>query len=122
MGKFLLECGMGVDLHGQNLTKASKKAVQHAISNSCMGGLADAQKNFGGKCKVLSNVTIGAPRPEEVDTEVVASALVKGMEAHVQVVKGGLTTSGVYWPAYGDKDDTVDICVAAVEVNVVADE
>lgn len=122
MGKFLLECGMGVDLHGQDLTKASKKAVQHAISNSCMCGLSDALKNAGANSRVVINVTIGAPRPEEVDTEVVASALVNGMEAHVQVVKGGLTTNGVYWPSLGDRDETVEICVAAVEVNVVAGE
>ena len=41
MGRFIIELGMGADLHGQDVTKAAKKAVEDAISMSCLCGLRE---------------------------------------------------------------------------------
>ena len=39
--KFIVEFGMGTDFHGQDVTKAAKKAVKDAVSRSCLCGLED---------------------------------------------------------------------------------
>lgn len=36
MKKFIVEFGMGTDFHGQDVTKAAKKAVKDAVSRSCL--------------------------------------------------------------------------------------
>ena len=41
MRKFIVEFGMGTDLHGQDVNKAAKKAVKDAVSRSCLCGLQD---------------------------------------------------------------------------------
>jgi adenylate kinase len=37
--RFIVEIGMGVDFHGQDVTKAAVKAAKDAISRSCLVGL-----------------------------------------------------------------------------------
>ena len=39
--KYIVEIGMGADLHGQDVTKAGRKAVKDAISHSCLCGLQE---------------------------------------------------------------------------------
>ena len=41
MKKFIVEFGMGTDFHGQDVTKAARKAVRDAVSRSCLCGLED---------------------------------------------------------------------------------
>ena len=39
--KFIIQLGMGVDQHGQDVTKAAQKAIKNAISNNCLVGLTE---------------------------------------------------------------------------------
>ena len=36
MKRFIVELGMGTDLHGGDVTKAAKRAVRDAVSKSCL--------------------------------------------------------------------------------------
>ena len=36
--RYLIEFGQGVDLHGENATKAASKAILNAMSHCCMCG------------------------------------------------------------------------------------
>ena len=41
MRRYLIEFGMGMDFHGQDVSKAAVKAAKNAISNSCLCGLQE---------------------------------------------------------------------------------
>ena len=68
MDRFVIEIGMGVDFHGQDVTKAAVKAAKDAISKSCLIGLDEVcgftQDNIDDN--VIIDVTIGVTRPDEV--------------------------------------------------------
>ena len=104
MKKFIVEFGMGTDFHGQDVTKAAKKAVKDAVSRSCLCGLDE-----------VLGLTVAVSRPEEVDCAEVASALPVGT-VEVRPVKGGLTVDGLCIEAFGDRDCSIEAALAAVEV------
>ena len=49
MKKYIVELGLGSDFHGQDVTKAAKKAAKDAISHSCLCGLEGEIHNESGK-------------------------------------------------------------------------
>ena len=67
MGRFIIELGMGADLHGQDVTKAAKKAVEDAISMSCLCGLREVLGIGNLNDGVYVHVTVAVSRPDEVD-------------------------------------------------------
>ena len=75
MKKFIVEFGMGTDFHGQDVTKAAKKAVKDAVSRSCLCGLDEVLglTDFTRQVRILATVAVS--RPEEVDCAAVAEAL-----------------------------------------------
>jgi uncharacterized protein (TIGR02058 family) len=93
--KYILEVGTGIDLHGEDETKAAQRAVKDAISHSSMVGLGQLFKI--GSFKEMSDalmvdVTIATPNPEKVDGDAVLSVLPEG-ERRINIVKGGMS-----WP------------------------
>ncbi len=42
--RYLVEVGTGIDLHGEDVTKAAQRAVKDAISHSSMVGLSQLFK------------------------------------------------------------------------------
>ena len=93
--KYILEVGTGIDLHGEDETKAAQRAVKDAISHSSMVGLGQLFKI--GSFKEMSDalmvdVTIATPNPEKVDGDAVLSVLPEG-ERRINIVEGGMS-----WP------------------------
>lgn len=113
--KFIVEFGMGTDFHGQDVTKAAKKAVKDAVSRSCLCGLEDVLGLTDFKRQVRILATVAVSRPEEVDCAAVAEALPVGT-AEVKAVKGGLVVDGLCIAAFGDRDCSIEAALAAVEV------
>ena len=72
MKKFIVEFGMGTDFHGQDVTKAAKKAAKDAVSRSCLCGLEEVLELTDFKEQVLIRATVAVTRPEEVDCAAVA--------------------------------------------------
>jgi uncharacterized protein (TIGR02058 family) len=90
--RYLVEVGTGVDLHGEDETKAAQKAVKDAISHSSMVGLGQLfnVKSFSELEEALMvDVTIATPNPEKVDSDMVLAALPEG-KRRINVIKGGL--------------------------------
>ena len=90
--RYLVEVGTGVDLHGEDETKAAQKAVKDAISHSSMVGLGQLfnVKSFSELEEALMvDVTIATPNPEKVDGDVVLAILPEG-KRRINVIKGGL--------------------------------
>ena len=86
--RLVVELGMGVDVHGQDYTKAARRAVDDAIHRGSLLYLADAAKE-GSRPKVYIDVTIASPKPEAVDGEAVLQALPFG-EKSIKIVTGGM--------------------------------
>ncbi|XEC97247.1 Lin0512 family protein [Paenibacillus tarimensis] len=111
-----VEIGMGTDLHGQNVTKASVRAVQNAIHHNSMPGLRSVLPgNTLENMKV--RVKLAVPCEHELlDVEQVKAVLPYG-QVTVEVQDGGmLTSSGVVLPDKEDKNDLIYVVIAAVEV------
>ena len=117
MTRFIIEFGLGTDFHGQDVNKAAQKAVRDAMSRCCLCGLSEVLgiSDFNKDVKV--NVTVAVSKPEGVDLDAVKACLPIG-EAEVGAVEGGLKVPGMYIPAFGDSDDSIEVAVAAIEVSV----
>ncbi len=85
----VLEFGMGVDVHGEDATKAARRAVSDAIRHSSLPLLQQIRDGGG---TMLVDVTVGVPEPAAVDTEAVKAELPHG-EVTVRAVAGGLGVS-----------------------------
>lgn len=117
MRKFIVEFGMGTDFHGQDVTKAAKKAAKDAISRSCLCGLDEVLELTDFKTQVFIRATVAVTRPEEVDCAAVAEVFPVGT-VEVLPVQGGLRCDGLCIPAFGDCDKSIEAAVAAVEVYI----
>ena len=101
---FVLEFGMGVDVHGGDCTTAACRAVSDAIRHSSLPFFTDVRKRGG---RMLVDVTIGVPDPDSVKLDVVRQELPHG-EVTVHAVNGGLRSPS---------SDTLIAC-AAITVSV----
>ncbi|GAA4067514.1 Lin0512 family protein [Amphibacillus indicireducens] len=111
-----IETGVGVDTHGQDVTKAARRAVQNAIHANSMPGIKDylpGQSLDGMKV----NIVLAIPADQDLlDLDVIKAEIPYG-EVTVEVVDGGLaTTSGIILPEQNDKNDLMYIVIAAVQV------
>ena len=101
---YVLEFGMGVDLHGEDCTKAACRAVFDAVRHSSLPLLQEIRARGG---TMLVDVTVAVPDPASVDVERVRAELPHG-EVRVQAVSGGLRVPG---------RDTIIAC-ASITVSV----
>ena len=111
-----IQFGMGIDLHGQDVTKAAIRAVQNAIHHNSMPGLRSVlPENNLDNMKVRVKLAVPADE-EKLDVDAVKRQLPYG-QVEVLVQKGGmLSTSGVILPDKGDINDLAYVVIAAVEV------
>lgn len=111
-----IETGMGIDVHGQNITKAAIRAVQNAIHFNSMPGIRSVLPNNSLE-NMKVNVKLAVPCEKEIlDIDAVKEVLPYGQKT-VEIMDGGmLTTSGIVLDDKGDKNDLMYIVVASVEV------
>ena len=122
MKKFFTEFGMGVDLHGQDVTKAAARAVKEAISWRSPTGIVDlANINDKGEPTrdVLIDVIVASPYPDEVNAEEVLKVIPYGNK-QLTSIKGGLKTKGMYLEGM-DKPETPDYIIALACVEIYID-
>jgi uncharacterized protein (TIGR02058 family) len=101
---YVLEFGMGVDVHGLDCTKAACRAVSDAIRHSSLPLFQEVRERGG---KMIVDVTVAVPDPGSVNVDVVRRELPHG-EVTVHPVSGGLRVPG---------SDTLIAC-AAITVSV----
>jgi uncharacterized protein (TIGR02058 family) len=114
--RFVVEIGMGTDLHGQDVTKASRRAVRDAISRSCLCGLQEivALPHLD---DMVVEVKLATPLPEQVDQAAVLSEVPFGRKS-ITVVEGGLAVPTLLIEQLGDKNADAVVALAAVTVSV----
>ncbi len=106
---FVIQTGMGVDVHGGDATTAAVRAIDEAIRHNSLVGLRTMGLTSIDQMKV--EVTIACPMPESVNVEAVAKALPVG-EVSVSVQEGGMLV-----PTPMDGDPML-IALASVFVSV----
>ena len=116
MKRYVIEFGMGLDFHGQDVNNAAIKAVKDAISKSCLCGL-DEILGIKDLSKIHITATVAVTKPEHIDKERIASCLPVG-QVTVKATHGGMRANGLCLELFGDKDDSIEAAVACVEVFV----
>jgi len=106
---YVLQTGMGVDLHGSDDTTAARRAVEHAIRRNSLLFLREL--GVRGRDAIHVDVTIACPHPERVDLDAVRAALPVGIVTAV-AEKGGMLADT------GAAGDPVLIALAAVRVSL----
>jgi uncharacterized protein (TIGR02058 family) len=84
--RMVLQIGMGTDIRGADYTKAAVRALRDALWHNSLS-VPDAVGLPVDSMRV--EVTIGVPRPDQVDKEAVLAVLPHG-SGTVHVVEGGL--------------------------------
>ena len=87
--RMVLQIGMGTDIRGADYTKAAVRALRDALWHNALS-VAEAVGLPVDSMQV--EVTIGVPRPDQVDKEAVLAVLPHGTGT-VRVVEGGLEIS-----------------------------
>lgn len=116
--RFIVEIGTGIDIHGENVTKAACRAVKDAVSRSCLCGLLEILelKNLE---EVQVDIQVASPNPERVDLEKVMAEVPIGRKS-ARAVEGGMTTQGLCVPQFAPDCDQIVVANAAVTVSVNA--
>lgn len=118
--RYLLEFGTGIDLHGEDETKAAQRAVRNAIEWQSMVGLGQLFKFRSWREMneaLLVDVMVAVPHPEKVDKEKVLSVLPEGKK-QITVVEGGLRFPT---PHTSDLSRTHGVVVAVAAIVVLID-
>ncbi|MBU5437422.1 Lin0512 family protein [Tissierella sp. MSJ-40] len=117
MKRFIIEFGIGVDFHGQDVNRAAEKAIQEAISRSCLCGLKEILNIENLDDNVEIKATIAVSNPEKIDIERMKRCFPIGRK-QINPVKGGLKVSGLFISEFGDQDDSIEVALVCVEVGV----
>lgn len=102
---WVLEFGMGVDVHGTDSTTAARRAVFDAIRHSSLPLLRGVREKGG---EMYVDVLIGVPNAASVDLDAVKGELPHGVVT-VRAVEGGLKAG---------EGDTPLIAVAHITVSI----
>ncbi|WP_112182563.1 Lin0512 family protein [Paraliobacillus zengyii] len=111
-----VETGTGMDTHGQDITKASIRAVQNAIHYNSMPGIKHYLPDQSLDNMVV-NVKLAVPADSHlVDMEKVIAEIPYG-SVTIEIIDGGMAiSSGIVLEEQADKNDLMYIVIAAVEV------
>ena len=117
--RFIIQTGMGIDQHGQDMTKAAQRAVENAIRPNCLCGLKEIL-NVSSMDDIMVEVTIAAPYPDKVNEQAVLEMLPFGRRS-CKIVQGGMIVAGLKESNLGDKNDEYLIANACVIVKIDLD-
>ncbi|MBY7145114.1 Lin0512 family protein [Virgibacillus sp. NKC19-3] len=111
-----VQTGSGIDVHGQNITKAATRAVENAIWYNSMPGIEKfLPEQKLENMKVIVKLALPLDR-EKLDTAKIKEAIPYGT-VDVELTEGGMaTSSGIILEDKDDENDLMYIVNAAVEV------
>lgn len=111
-----IEIGMGIDLHGQDVTVAATRACRDAIGHNSMPGITDVLPG-NNRNNMQIRATLGIPSHlDDLNVAAVRAVFPYGQVEIVPVAGGLVAGSGVVLPEKGDSSDEMLIVIAVVEV------
>ncbi|MFT8871852.1 MAG: Lin0512 family protein [Sporolactobacillus sp.] len=111
-----IETGVGIDVHGQNVTKAAVRAVVDAIHKNSMPGIT-AVLPGGNLDNMQVNIRLAVPcDKEKLDTARIAEEIPYGTVTFAITDGGMAAPSGIILEEKGDKNGLMYIVNASVEV------
>lgn len=113
--RYVVELGMGADLHGGDVTKAACRAVRDAVSRSCLCGLFEIA-DIKDPNEMHVEVKLGCPYPEKINADEVLNVIPFGTKT-LSCAVGGLAVKGLSVASLGE-GDTIVVAVAALTVYV----
>ena len=114
--RFIVEIGTGIDIHGENVTKAACRAVKDAVSRSCLCGLLEILE-LKDLEDVQVDIQVASPNLDQVDLEQVMAEVPIGRK-NARAVEGGMTAQGLCVPQFAPECDRIVVANAAVTVSV----
>ena len=102
--RLIVEMGTGNDLYGEDYTKAASRAVQDALHHSSLTLFKSLDIDPE---SMVVDITIGIEKPEEVDTDIIASQIPYG------TVSVTATHGGLYLP---DSENHITTVVATAAI------
>ncbi len=114
--RLIIELGHGIDQHGQDSTRAARRAVKDAISRSYLVGLREifALEDLHA---IHVDVTVAVPYPDTVNGEEVLQVIPFGQKS-INIEQGGLAFPGVAMAELGDRSPDIYMANAAVVVSI----
>jgi uncharacterized protein (TIGR02058 family) len=112
--RFIIEMGMGIDIHGEDFTEAACRAVKDAISRSCLCGLVEIL-GIESLDQLEVDILIASPKPDKVDVDKVMSIVPIGIKK-IQSVMGGMMVKGLCVPKFAPDHEQIVVANAAVTV------
>lgn len=111
-----IETGVGIDVHGQSVTKAAVRAVIEAVHRNSMPGLTELLPE-GDLNNMKVTIRLAVPRDKDtLDLERIKKEIPYGTVT-VTVMDGGMAApSGIVLKDKEDKNDLMYIVNASVEV------
>lgn len=106
MQRFIIEMGMGNDLHGQDYTKAAARAIEDAIRHSSIPLFPALGIDHS---TMTVRVTVAVQKPEEVDTYELKAGLPRGT-VEIKATHGGLDIEN---PDTGERSVIATVAVEA---------
>ena len=92
-----VELGMGADLHGQDVTKASIRAVRNAIERNSMPGMRGLVDGDTGKMQVRVHLAVPADA-EKLDEDAVRAVFPYGKSASMSAPAACWRPAASSWP------------------------
>lgn len=112
--RFIVEIGTGIDLHGEDATKAACRAVRDAVSRSCLCGIVEIM-GIQDLNALDVEIVVAVPRPQDVDLNKVMAEVPIGRKTAL-AVEGGMTVKGLCVPQFAAERDQVLVANAAITV------
>lgn len=108
MQRFIIEMGMGNDLHGMDYQKAATRAISDAFRHSTLPLFQTLEMSPD---MMEVRVTVGVQEPNKLDVIALAQTLPRG-RATVTATQGGQNI------ANADTGETIVVATAAVEASL----
>lgn len=119
MKRYLIEFGMGADLHGCDCNTAAARALKDAMSHCCMAGVADICAVTDPLRQMKLIVKVAVPYPEQIDLDALYKASgLSPVNTEIEIAQGGMTSRGLHVDAYGEGDH---IMIANAVITVFVD-
>ena len=111
-----IQTGTGIDVQGQNITKAARRAVEDAIYKNSMPGIEKSLPDQRLE-NMKVNVKVALPLDrDKLEIDTIRDAIPYG-SVNVEITEGGMaTSSGIILKDKQDENDLMYIVNAAVEV------